>query len=48
MSDTDLRELTEKAAPPDAVGRYLAEQLDDSAWRDVSIELVSGAQLLTS
>jgi aminoglycoside phosphotransferase (APT) family kinase protein len=44
MSDTDLRELTEKAAPPDAVGRYLAEQLDDTAWQDVSIELVSGGK----
>jgi len=44
MTDTDLRSLTEKAAPPAAVGRYLAEQLGDDAWSDVSIELVSGGK----
>src|SRR4051812_15408609 len=44
MTDTDLRSLTEKAAPPATVGAYLAEQLGDDAWRDVSIELVSGGK----
>jgi aminoglycoside phosphotransferase (APT) family kinase protein len=44
MSDTDLRSLTEKAAPPATVGAYLADQLGDDAWRDVSIELVSGGK----
>src|SRR3954454_12954717 len=44
MTDTDLRSLTEKAAPPATVGAYLAEQLGDDSWRDVSIELVSGGK----
>jgi aminoglycoside phosphotransferase (APT) family kinase protein len=44
MTDTDLRSLTEQAAPPAAVGAYLADQLGDEAWRDVSIELVSGGK----
>src|SRR4051794_12718510 len=44
MTDTDLRSLTEKAAPPATVGAYLAEQLGDNAWRDVSIDLVSGGK----
>src|SRR3954452_316440 len=41
MTDTDLRSLTEKAAPPATVGAYLAEQLGDDPWRDVSLDLVS-------
>src|SRR3954468_11560641 len=44
MTDTDLRSLTEKAAPPATVGAYLAEQLGDNAWRDVSIDLISGGK----
>ena len=44
MSETDLKALTEKAAPPKTVGDYLATQLGDDAWRDVSIELVSGGK----
>ena len=44
MTDTDLRALTEQAAPPKAVGDYLAAELGDEAWRDVSIELISGGK----
>src|SRR3954452_24532968 len=44
MTDTDLRSLTEKAAPPATVGAYLADQLGDDTWRDVSIDLVSGGK----
>src|SRR3954449_6054573 len=44
MTDTDLRSLTEKAAPPATVGAYLAGQLGDDAWRDVSIDLISGGK----
>ena len=48
MTDTDLRSLTEKAAPPATVGAYLADQLGDDAWRDVSIDLVSGGSGVAS
>src|SRR3954449_10828445 len=44
MTDTDLRSLTEKAAPPATVGAYLAEQLGDDAGRDGSIALGSGGK----
>src|SRR3954451_9589869 len=44
MSDGDLKELTEQAAPPKAVGDYLVAELGDEAWREVSIELISGGK----
>jgi aminoglycoside phosphotransferase (APT) family kinase protein len=44
MTDDGLRSLTEQAAPPAEVGAYLAQVLDDSAWKDVSIELVAGGK----
>lgn len=44
MTDTDLRSLTEKAAPPKAVGDYLAAQLGDDRWRDCSLSLISGGK----
>jgi aminoglycoside phosphotransferase (APT) family kinase protein len=44
MTDTDLKALTERAAPPATVGAYLADKLGDDAWRDVSIELVAGGK----
>jgi aminoglycoside phosphotransferase (APT) family kinase protein len=40
----DLRALTEQAAPPAAVGAYLAAELGDDAWRDVSVSLISGGK----
>ena len=40
----DLTSLTEQAAPPSTVGPYLAAELGDDAWRDVSIELISGGK----
>ena len=43
MSD-DLKELTEQAAPPKAVGDYLAAELGDDAWRDCSVTLISGGK----
>jgi len=43
MND-ELKELTEQAAPPKAVGDYLAAELGDDAWRDISIALVSGGK----
>ena len=43
MTD-DLRALTEQAAPPAAVGTYLAAELGDDAWRDVSVSLISGGK----
>jgi aminoglycoside phosphotransferase (APT) family kinase protein len=39
-----LAELTEQAAPHDAVGRYLAAQLGDDGWRDCRLELISGGK----
>src|SRR5437763_9699818 len=39
-----LKELTEQAAPPKAVGGYLAAELGDEAWRDVSVSLISGGK----
>ena len=44
MTDTELRSLTEKAAPPRAVGDYLAANLGDDAWRQCSLSLVSGGK----
>src|SRR3954451_9932458 len=44
MSDGDLKELTEQAAPPKAVGDYLVAELGDEAWREVSIDLISGGK----
>lgn len=43
MSD-NLKDLTEQAAPPKTVGDYLAAELGDEAWRDVSISLISGGK----
>jgi aminoglycoside phosphotransferase (APT) family kinase protein len=43
MTD-DLKELTEQAAPPKAVGDYLAVELGDDAWRDCSVSLISGGK----
>ncbi|MDQ1696923.1 MAG: hypothetical protein QOJ03_2276 [Frankiaceae bacterium] len=44
MTEADLTSLIEKAAPPPAVGAYLAAELGDDAWRDISIDLVSGGK----
>ena len=44
MNTDDLKELTEQASPPKAVGDYLAAELGDDAWRDVSIDLISGGK----
>ena len=45
MSDEqDLRAVTEQAAPPKVVGDYLAAELGDPGWRDVSINLISGGK----
>jgi aminoglycoside phosphotransferase (APT) family kinase protein len=44
MTDVDLRALTEQAAPPKAVGDYLAAELGDESWRDVSVSLISGGK----
>jgi aminoglycoside phosphotransferase (APT) family kinase protein len=43
MTD-DLRALAERAAPAEAVGRYLARQLGDDAWRSCTLELVAGGR----
>jgi aminoglycoside phosphotransferase (APT) family kinase protein len=42
--DADLRAVTEQAAPPKVVGDYLAAELGDDRWREVSIELISGGK----
>jgi aminoglycoside phosphotransferase (APT) family kinase protein len=39
-----LAELTEQAAPHEAVGRYLAERLGDDGWRDSRLELIAGGK----
>jgi aminoglycoside phosphotransferase (APT) family kinase protein len=44
VTTDDLIALTEQAAPRDAVGSYLASQLGDDAWLDVSMELVAGGR----
>ena len=44
MSDDDLKDLTEQAAPPKAVGDYLAVELGDEAWRDCGVTLISGGK----
>lgn len=44
MSADDLRSLTEQAAPPKKVGGYLATELGDESWREVSITLISGGK----
>ena len=43
-TDADLAALTEQAAPHEAVGSYLAEQLGDDGWRDCRLELISGGK----
>src|SRR6478672_11478371 len=43
MSD-DLKELIEQAAPPKAVGDYLATELGDETWRDCHVTLISGGK----
>lgn len=40
----DIRALSEQAAPPSAVGGYLAAELGDDAWRDCTIELIAGGR----
>jgi hypothetical protein len=35
-------ELTEQAAPNEAVGSYPAAELGDKSWQDCSVELISG------
>jgi aminoglycoside phosphotransferase (APT) family kinase protein len=40
----DLKTLSEQAAPHAAVGRYLAAQLGDDAWRDCSLDLIAGGR----
>ncbi|HEX3707188.1 MAG TPA: phosphotransferase family protein [Mycobacteriales bacterium] len=40
----DLAALTEQAAPHEAVGRYLSEQLGDDGWRDCRLELIAGGK----
>jgi aminoglycoside phosphotransferase (APT) family kinase protein len=44
MTETDLASLTEQAAPPAAVGPYLAAELGDDAWRDLRVSLISGGK----
>jgi aminoglycoside phosphotransferase (APT) family kinase protein len=44
MTESDLSSLVEKAAPPKAVGDYLAAELGDDAWRDCHVSLVSGGK----
>src|SRR4051812_3282065 len=44
MSGDDLKELTERAAPPKAVGDYLAAELGDAAWGDCQVSLISGGK----
>jgi aminoglycoside phosphotransferase (APT) family kinase protein len=43
MND-DLKDLTEQAAPPKAVGDYLAGELGDDAWRECGVTLISGGK----
>ena len=43
-ADTDVAALALRAAPPGEVGRYLAAELGDEAWRDCRLELVSGGK----
>jgi aminoglycoside phosphotransferase (APT) family kinase protein len=40
----DLRALTEQAAPREAVGGYLAQELGTDVWRDCAIELIAGGR----
>jgi aminoglycoside phosphotransferase (APT) family kinase protein len=40
----DLTSLTEQAAPPSTVGPYLAAELGDDAWRDLTVSLISGGK----
>jgi aminoglycoside phosphotransferase (APT) family kinase protein len=44
MSDADVGSLTERAAPPKAVGDYLAAELGDEGWRDCRVSLISGGK----
>jgi aminoglycoside phosphotransferase (APT) family kinase protein len=44
MTDTELTSLAEKAAPPQAVGGYLAAELGDDAWRECRVSLISGGK----
>jgi aminoglycoside phosphotransferase (APT) family kinase protein len=44
MTETDLRALAEQAVPPATVGPYLAAELGDGAWRELSISLISGGK----
>jgi aminoglycoside phosphotransferase (APT) family kinase protein len=43
-STDDRASLVEQAAPPAAVGAYLASQLDDDSWRDCTLQLVAGGR----
>ena len=40
----DLTALVEQAAPPKAVGDYLAAELGDEVWRDCRVTLISGGK----
>src|SRR5947209_2751355 len=44
MTDTDVTSLAAKAAPPTAVGPYLAAHLGDPDWRDCEVTLISGGK----
>ncbi|MDQ1705888.1 MAG: hypothetical protein QOF18_2254, partial [Frankiaceae bacterium] len=44
MTDGDVTSLVEKAAPPKAVGDYLAAELGDDTWRDCHVTLISGGK----
>jgi aminoglycoside phosphotransferase (APT) family kinase protein len=44
VTDENLTALTEQAAPPKAVGDYLAAELGDEAWRDCIVSLISGGK----
>jgi aminoglycoside phosphotransferase (APT) family kinase protein len=44
VTDTDLTELTEQAAPAKAVGAYLASELGDDGWHDCRLTLISGGK----
>jgi aminoglycoside phosphotransferase (APT) family kinase protein len=44
MTDTDVSPLVAQAAPPRAVGDYLAGQTGDDGWRDCTVSLVSGGK----
>jgi aminoglycoside phosphotransferase (APT) family kinase protein len=44
VTTDDMTTLSEQAAPRAAVGKYLASQLGDDAWRECAMELVAGGR----